>query len=79
MNCELCGQPMPAGEEMFKFHGYSGPCPAPPLPRRTLDQVVDELAQTIAHDLATLSSESMDDAVEAIRERLMTAPLRLKE
>lgn len=26
--CELCGKPMPPGEEMFKFHGYSGPCPA---------------------------------------------------
>lgn len=25
--CELCGEPMPAGEQMFKFHGYSGPCP----------------------------------------------------
>jgi hypothetical protein len=21
---------MPPGEEMFKFHGYSGPCPKPP-------------------------------------------------
>lgn len=31
--CELCGEPMPAGEEMFKFHGYSGPCPKPPLQR----------------------------------------------
>jgi hypothetical protein len=30
--CELCGEPMPTGEEMFKFHGYSGPCPKPPLP-----------------------------------------------
>lgn len=30
--CELCGDPMPAGEDMFKFHGYSGPCPKPPLP-----------------------------------------------
>lgn len=30
--CELCGEPMPAGEEMFKYHGYSGPCPKPPLP-----------------------------------------------
>lgn len=28
--CELCGDPMPEGEEMFKFHGYSGPCPKPP-------------------------------------------------
>jgi hypothetical protein len=25
--CELCGEPMPPGEEVFKFHGYSGPCP----------------------------------------------------
>jgi hypothetical protein len=31
--CEICGEPMPAGEEVFKFHGYSGPCPKPPLPR----------------------------------------------
>lgn len=22
---------MPAGEEMFNYHGYSGPCPKPPL------------------------------------------------
>ena len=33
--CELCGEPMPTGEEMFKFHGYSGPCPKPPLERPT--------------------------------------------
>jgi len=31
-SCELCGHPMPEGEQMFKFHGYSGPCPAPPSP-----------------------------------------------
>lgn len=30
--CELCGEPMPAGEEMFKYHGLTGPCPKPPLP-----------------------------------------------
>jgi hypothetical protein len=27
--CSLCGEPMPAGEEMFKYHGYSGSCPKP--------------------------------------------------
>lgn len=32
-NCEICGEPMPPGEEMFKFHGYSCDCPKPPLPR----------------------------------------------
>lgn len=31
--CDLCGEPMPEHEQMFKFHGYSGPCPAPPKPR----------------------------------------------
>lgn len=31
--CEVCGEPMPEGEEMFKYHGYSGPCPKPPLKR----------------------------------------------
>lgn len=25
--CEICGKPMPPGEEMFKYHGYSGDCP----------------------------------------------------
>ena len=29
--CEACGEPMPAGEEMFKYHGYSGKCPKPLL------------------------------------------------
>jgi hypothetical protein len=26
--CSICGEPMPEGERMFKYHGYSGPCPA---------------------------------------------------
>lgn len=29
IKCELCGEPMPEGEQMFKYHGYSGPCPKP--------------------------------------------------
>ena len=33
--CEMCGDPMPPGEEMFKFHGYSGPCPKPIKPLST--------------------------------------------
>lgn len=32
--CQLCGEPMPEGEEMFVYHGYSGPCPRPPLSER---------------------------------------------
>jgi hypothetical protein len=31
--CGICGEPMPENEQMFKFHGFSGPCPVPRLPR----------------------------------------------
>jgi hypothetical protein len=41
-NCELCGEPMPPNEEMFKFHGYSGSCPKPMLPRKPFGQVAYE-------------------------------------
>lgn len=39
--CELCGEPMPAGEEMFKYHGLSGRCPKPPMPRPTVEAVIE--------------------------------------
>lgn len=32
--CDLCGLPMPEGEEMFRYHGHSGPCPKPPFPNK---------------------------------------------
>lgn len=31
--CEICGEPMPKGEEVFKHHGFSCDCPKPPLKR----------------------------------------------
>lgn len=40
--CEICGEPMPQGETMFKFHGYSGPCPKPPLLQPHQRRVVTE-------------------------------------
>jgi hypothetical protein len=39
--CKLCGEPMPEGEEMFFYHGYSGPCPKPPLEKPKVDTVVE--------------------------------------
>ena len=38
--CSLCGEPMPEGEEMFKFHGYSGPCPKPLMSKVVVNVVV---------------------------------------
>jgi type IV secretory pathway VirB10-like protein len=54
--CELCGEPMPKGEEMFKYHGYSGPCPKPPLPQK------EELPPLPEQDCCThvTDSETMD-------------------
>lgn len=40
--CALCGEPMPPGEQMFKYHGYSGPCPKPPLLQPYQRRVVAE-------------------------------------
>ena len=39
--CGICGEPMPAGEEMFKYHGYSGNCPRPLISKAKLDVVVE--------------------------------------
>ena len=38
--CALCGEPMMEGETMFKYHGYSGPCPKPPLPKPVLKSAI---------------------------------------
>ena len=32
--CQICGEPMPEGEGMFMYHGYSGACPKPPLEKQ---------------------------------------------
>lgn len=32
--CTLCGEPMPKGEEMFQYHGYSGDCPKKPIDKK---------------------------------------------
>lgn len=44
-NCTICGEPMPEGETMFKFHGYSGPCPKPPLLQPHQQRVVAEKSE----------------------------------
>lgn len=55
--CTICGEPMPDGEQMFKYHGYSGPCPAPPLPKKATE--VEALVMRIYDRLAAIN-----DAIE---------------
>ena len=45
VKCAICGEPMPQGEEMFNFHGYSGPCPKPPILQPHQQRVVAEKAE----------------------------------
>lgn len=56
--CEICGEPMLPGEEMFKFHGYSSDCPKPPLPRLpTADEMLDWLQQRTEEGCVTMCFE----------------------
>lgn len=56
---------MPDGEEMFKFHGYSGPCPKPPLPSR--DETLSQ--PSVFDDRRDLD----DDLPESVRRELVQA------
>lgn len=57
--CKICGHPMPEGEEMFHYHGYSGKCPEPPLKKVQLDpagQPKMELTVLESQAIRTLNS-----------------------
>lgn len=41
--CELCDEPMPPGEEMFRYHGYSCDCPKDAILRKNRDQNIDKV------------------------------------
>ena len=72
--CSLCGEPMPPGEEMFKFHGYSGDCPKPPLSAEAVQAVSDH------HLLLGLkNTERLMKEKAALESSLSRAQERLKE
>lgn len=68
--CGLCGEPMPPGEEMFKYHGYSGPCPAEPKTPKSIDVSAFDYNRDL--DIISLvlekeGDESLLDRVKRIR------------
>lgn len=78
-NCGLCGEPMPEGEEMFNYHGYSGPCPKAGFEK------ADPVAELRAHynDLLAMQDQSETvplskalDAVGLALELLSVPPSR---
>jgi len=70
--CELCGEPMPFGESMFKFHGYSGPCPKPPLPEKLAQspEMIRAERDALAKEVERLKSDfTVDiDIMDAFKE-----------
>jgi hypothetical protein len=81
--CELCGEPMPKGEEMFKFHGYSGPCPKPPKPaeptaldaaEHRIRDLESRLAELERRARAVCRSPDNDRHLAALREYLEEKP-----
>jgi len=86
--CELCGEQMPPGEEMFKYHGYSGPCPKPPkhtsaAERRDLEGIrlfyaepprSEYRGSVVSRDVAYLLSE-----IERLKNQQKKAASLLKE
>lgn len=65
--CEICGEPMPPNEQMFKFHGYSGACPKPPLPRpRDKEKIIAELKDAVRCDCIE-RSKALCDELDALK------------
>lgn len=74
--CSLCGEPMPEGEGMFHYHGYSGPCPKPPLKKVELDPagypkqemtVLERQAISVLNSIAALPYEVLVQIPTSIR------------
>lgn len=56
--CQLCGEPMPTGEEVFNYHGFSGPCPKPPLPVKQQATREELLTKLVAAHRAACTAEN---------------------
>jgi hypothetical protein len=70
--CEICGEPMPPGEDVFKCHGYSGPCPKPPLlqpqPRDHSPEALKRRLDIRLNDYLSEMKEGYDDSIVGFNE-----------
>ncbi len=76
--CQLCGEPMPQGEEMFLYHGYSGGCKKLPPSRSALPATrARKMAQTditkLAEQAEAAKREYANAAVAAFKELAIAA------
>ncbi len=71
--CVLCGEPMPPGEPMFKYHGYSGPCPKPllqPHQRRVVQEKDDLDKRAVALSIFIGLNQTFDTLDPEEQERM---------
>lgn len=65
---------MPEGEEMFNFHGYSGPCPRPPLPRGpTKDEEIAKLKAELAEAQEQITPVPRSVVIDRLQAELAAA------
>ena len=72
--CSIRGEPLPEGELMFKFHGYSGPCPKPPLLTTSQRAVTEEkrlLDEKLSRLMVFFGTEDFGMLDDAEIERLL--------
>jgi len=63
---------MPPGEEMFKYHGFSGDCPKPPLPKPISSESPEGFCGTCGFDPYQLQAEiaTRGDTITRLRTEL---------
>lgn len=69
--CELCGELLPKGEQMFKRHGYSSDCPKPPKVKieeiKSSEEVIE--LQKLAKD-SDIKIKELETVIDKARTKL---------
>lgn len=52
---------MPPGEDMFVYHGYSGPCPGPPLIKEVKESAEQFLRRAVTTGGRVVSSNDLNE------------------
>lgn len=62
--CGICGEPMVEAESMFKFHGFLGPCPKPPLKKETTVKMFKPEEVLLLEDRILVKLEKKENLTE---------------
>lgn len=82
--CELCGEPMPPGEEQLRYHGLTCDCPKPPLQKVKSSKEVKDFVKSVVDELRNdpVKMKELSDKLFAAYEQFEkdgTLPQKAKE